>query len=633
MGSYIFSNFHDYFITWSVREESHLRFENLRQDKLSITEYEDHFYQLSRHDLAIIPDETERIRRFVRGLTFSIRLAVFRASREGVSFQSIVSAAKEVKLKEREEFGDPKRACTLGQFYGASCGGRGSHIGDRTVHSSDPQGEAIIVGFQDPHSSSRGRGRGRVQSGRSSRASSSGCVAQQSGGKGTTQAGGGIGAHCYTLARRSEAKTFDAIIIGIIPVCHRSASLLFDPGSTFSYVSTYFAVEFDMICDSMLVPIHVSTPVGEPLVVDRVYRSCLVSLVGCSSYRDIDFAIELESATKSIFVPPYRMAPTKLKDQLQDLLMKNKYPLLRIDDLCDLVQGASLFSKIYLRSEYHRLKIRASDILKTSFQTRYGHYEFLVMSFGLTNAPATFVELINGVLRPYLDSFVIVFIGDILVYSKTEEDHVRHLRIVLQRLREEKLYDKFSKCEFWLNYVALLRNVVSKEGIKVDLVKIEAIRAPLSRLTRQGVGFQLSDDHEESFQKIKTLLTLVPVLTLLEKCVDFTVHCDASEVGLGGVFMQKGKVISYASRKLKTYEKIYPTHDLELAVVVFISEESDEMITFIEARSSLVELIREHQFDDKKLCLIRDKVLSGEAKEGVFDFWWCLEDRRQDLNA
>ena len=185
-----------------------------------------------------------------------------------------------------------------------------------------------------------------------------------------------------------------------------------------------------------------------------------------------------------------------------------------------------MFSKIDLSSRYHQLNIRASDIPKTPFWTRYGHYEFLVMSFGLTNSPATFMELMNGVFRQYLDSFVIVFIDDILVYSNTEEDHVRHLRIVLQRLREEKLYAKFSKFEFWLTFVAFLGHVVSMEGIRVDPAKIKAVRgwtrptspteirsfvgftgyyrrfvqsfstivAPLTRLTRHDVSFQWSDE-------------------------------------------------------------------------------------------------------------------------------------------
>ena len=137
--------------------------------------------------------------------------------------------------------------------------------------------------------------------------------------------------------------------------------------------------------------------------------------------------------------------------QLNKVMVKNKYPLPRIDDLFDQLQGAALFSKIDLRSGYHQLRIKPSDVAKTAFRTRYGHYEFLVMSFGLTNAPAAFMELMNGVFRPYLDSFVIVFIDDILVYSKTEADHTCHLRVVLQTLRDKKLYAKFSKCEFGLS--------------------------------------------------------------------------------------------------------------------------------------------------------------------------------------
>ena len=137
--------------------------------------------------------------------------------------------------------------------------------------------------------------------------------------------------------------------------------------------------------------------------------------------------------------------------QLNKVIIKNKYSLLRIDDLFDQLQGVSVFSKIDLRSGYHQLKIKESDVPKTAFRTRYGHYEFLVMPFGLTNAPAAFMDLMNRVFHPYLDQFVIVFIDDILVYSKSTEEHALHLQIVLQTLRDRQLYAKFSKCEFWLN--------------------------------------------------------------------------------------------------------------------------------------------------------------------------------------
>ncbi|CAL9095376.1 unnamed protein product, partial [Musa textilis] len=146
--------------------------------------------------------------------------------------------------------------------------------------------------------------------------------------------------------------------------------------------------------------------------------------------------------------------------QLNLVTIKNKYPLPRIDDLFDQLQGAQVFSKIDLRSGYYQLKIKKEDIPKTAFRTRYGHYEFLVMPFGLTNAPAAFMELMNRIFQPLLDDCVIVFIDDILVYSKSNQEHEEHLRNVLSILREKKLYAKFSKCEFWLKEIAFLGHVI-----------------------------------------------------------------------------------------------------------------------------------------------------------------------------
>jgi len=148
--------------------------------------------------------------------------------------------------------------------------------------------------------------------------------------------------------------------------------------------------------------------------------------------------------------------------------IKNKYPLPRIDILFDQFSKAKVFSKIDLRSGYHQIKIRPQDIPKTTFSTRHGLYEYLVMSFRLTNAPAYFMYLMNLVFMPELDKFVVVFIDDILVYSENEQDHAEHLRVVLTRLREHQLYAKFSKCEFWLKKVPFLGHIVSEEGIAVD---------------------------------------------------------------------------------------------------------------------------------------------------------------------
>jgi hypothetical protein len=240
-------------------------------------------------------------------------------------------------------------------------------------------------------------------------------------------------------------------------------------------------------------------------------------LPGMPPDRDIEFAIELQPGMTPISKSPYRMPPTELvelKKQLQELLdkgfirpstspwgcpalfvkkkdeslrlcidyrplnvvtIKNKYPLPRIDVLFDQLVGAKVFSKIDLRSGYHQIKIRASDIPKIAFSTRYGLYEFLVMSFGLTNAPAYFMYLMNSVFMPELDKFVVVFIDDILVYSKNEEEHVGHLHVVLQRLREHRLYSKMSKCDFWLKENKFLGHTISQASIAVDPYKVQEV--------------------------------------------------------------------------------------------------------------------------------------------------------------
>nr|GFC72413.1 putative reverse transcriptase domain-containing protein [Tanacetum cinerariifolium] len=160
---------------------------------------------------------------------------------------------------------------------------------------------------------------------------------------------------------------------------------------------------------------------------------------------------------------------------VREITIRNRYPLPRIDDLFEQLRGAMHFSKIDLWSGYHQLRVKEHDISKTTFRTHYSHYEFLVMPFGLTNAPAVFIDLMNRVFHEFLDKFVIVFIDDILVFSKSKEEHEDHLRTVLQILRREKLYAKFSKCEFWLSSVAFLGHIVSAERITMDPTKVEAI--------------------------------------------------------------------------------------------------------------------------------------------------------------
>ena len=238
---------------------------------------------------------------------------------------------------------------------------------------------------------------------------------------------------------------------------------------------------------------------------------------------------------------------------------------------------------------------------KTTFRTRYGHYEFIVMHVGLTNAPTIFMDWMNRVFRSYLDKFVVVFIDDILIYSSSQMEHAYHLREVLKTLRRNKLYAKLSKCDFWLNEVVFLGHVISEKGICVDSKNIEAIlkwerpmnvteihsflrlagfyrrfiegfstiASPMTRLTWKEVKFEWLKECEASFQEFKSKLTSAPVLALPKGYEGFVVYINASGKGLGCVLMQHGRVITYASRQLKPHEMNYLVQDLELAAVVF----------------------------------------------------------------
>lgn len=161
--------------------------------------------------------------------------------------------------------------------------------------------------------------------------------------------------------------------------------------------------------------------------------------------------------------------------QLNKVAIKNKYLLLRIDDLMDQLRGAKVFSKIDLRSGYHQIRVRKEDIPKTAFRTHYGHYEYLVMPFRVTNAPAIFMDYMNRIFHTYLEMFVVVFIDDVLIYSKSHQEHEEHLCIMLQIFKERQLFAKLSKCEFWLQQVQFLGHVISSEGVVIDPAKVEAV--------------------------------------------------------------------------------------------------------------------------------------------------------------
>ncbi|GJZ92877.1 putative reverse transcriptase domain-containing protein [Tanacetum coccineum] len=277
-------------------------------------------------------------------------------------------------------------------------------------------------------------------------------------------------------------------------------------------------------------------------------------LPGLPPTRQVEFQIDLELSDKGFIRPsssPWG-APVlfvKKKDgsfrmcidyrELNKLTVKNRYPLPRIDDLFDQLQGSSVYSKIDLRSGYHQLRVREEDIPKTAFRTRYGHYEFQVMPFGLTNAPAIFLDLMNRVCKPYLDKFVIVFIDDILIYSKSKKEHEEHLKLILELLKKEELYAKFSKCEFWIPKVQFLGHVIDSEGIHVDPAKIESIKdwtspkSPTEILSILGSCWILS----------KQSCAVAPFLALLKEAM-ISSHIASFKEGLGALYCAERKVDS-----------------------------------------------------------------------------------------
>ncbi|KAK1649274.1 hypothetical protein QYE76_067079 [Lolium multiflorum] len=430
-------------------------------------------------------------------------------------------------------------------------------------------------------------------------------------------------------------------------------------------------------------------------------------LPGMPPDREIEFTIDLIPGTTPIAQPPYKMGPkelVELKAQIDELeqkgfiqesvspwgtpvifvdkrdggkrmcgdymnlnnvTIKNKYPLPRIKYLFDQVQGAGVFSKIDLRSGYHQIKIKKEDVPKTAFVSRYGHHEYLVVPFGLTNAPAIFMNLMNKIFMKYLDKFVIVFIDDILIYSKDKEEHAKHLKIVLQILREHQLYAKFSKCKFWLDSVEFLGHVITKEGIAVNPSKVQSvlewkspknakeirgflgmagyyrrfiegfskIAGPMTKLLKKNTPFVWTDECETSFQTLKEKLTTAPVLAVPEPGKDYTVYCDASKNGLGCVLMQDRKANVVADALSRKSTENQPTEweipkelrkELEEAQILFIQGDTVGSIATMRIMDEMYsdlkyEIIRK-QVDDLFIQEEIKRIGEGENKEFTPDY-------------
>nr|GEU90914.1 retrotransposon protein, putative, Ty3-gypsy subclass [Tanacetum cinerariifolium] len=377
------------------------------------------------------------------------------------------------------------------------------------------------------------------------------------------------------------------VVTGMFLLNNRYASILFDTGADRSFVSTSFSSLIDIIPTTLDHGYDVELADGRIIWAEDKWKEKRLEdvpivqdfpevfpedLPGIPPTRQVEFQIDLILGVAPVARAPYRLSPSEMKEllnqlkelfdkgfirsssslwgasvlfvkkndgsfrmcidyrELNKLIVKNRYPLPMIDDLFDQLQGSSVYSKIDMRSGYHQLRLREEDIPKTAFRTQYRHYEFQVMPFGLTNTPAVCMDLMNRVCKSYSDKFVIVFIDDILIYSKSKQEHEEH----------PKFIEGFSK-----------------------------IAKSMTKLTQKKVKFDWGDKEEACFKLIKQKLCSAPILALPKGSEYFIIYCDASIKGLGVVLMQREKVIAYASRQLKIQEKNYTTHDLELNAIVF----------------------------------------------------------------
>ncbi|XP_052478451.1 uncharacterized protein LOC105775484 [Gossypium raimondii] len=543
------------YISQRFIDQKRKEFLELKQGKMSVTEYEREFVRLSKYAREFVSTEANMCKRFEDGLNDDIRLSV--GVLEIREFVVLVERACKVEdlLKEKEkgkaeaEAQDTKkrqmsksfqstskrpRELSSGSYFPARYPGR-----SRGRRFEGSRAQTTIVAStgstRPPRPECPQSKREEITCVRSGNAPT----------RGRPQRNPGVGASNRSASRDSAAR-----------------SDVRAPARTYAIRAREEASSPDIIAVS-------ESKIQVVPVVCEFSDVFPEELPGLPPEREVEFSIDLIPGTAPISIAPYRMAPTELKElnaQLQELI-----------------------------------RVKEPDVPKTAFRTRYGHYEFLVMPFGLTNAPAVFMDLMNRIFRPYLDRFVVVFIYDILVYSRDETEHAEHLRIVLQILREKKLYAKFSKCEFWLREVGFLGHIVSAEGIRVDPSKISAIvnwsppknvfevrsflglagyyrrfvqgfsmiASPMTRLLQKDVKFEWTDKCQQSFDRLKELLTKAPVLVQPESGKEFIIYSDASLNGLGCVLMQEDKVIAYASRQLKPHERNYPVHDFELAAIVF----------------------------------------------------------------
>ncbi|KAK8534012.1 hypothetical protein V6N12_047412 [Hibiscus sabdariffa] len=605
-------------------------FQYLRQGSRTVAEYELEFLRLLQYGSSLVPTESDRCQKFREGLRIDILKQV--ATHQDTVFDVLVErakAAEEVELllrqTDRAERERPRRPYGPGESSSRPekrarvAAPQRSSTGPRPTVQQTPTPSSAAQTPARSQTSVQTPTRGHTQSKVSESASRADRGRPQQS-RGPVLSEARQPALVYATRRRDDRDEPD-VIVCTFTIYSVPYFALLDNGSTHFYISSIASRDLQIPVEPTDKALTVMSLVGQSVIVDKVYRQCplmvqdetfpadlielpleefdlvlvdkrqdylsnVVSVLtvdkmiwkgyevflatilntkgslsqieeirtvrefpdvfpkelpGLPPDRDVEFEIETYPGSAPVSMAPYRMAPKELKELKVQL----------IDDLFDQFRGATVFSKIDLRSGYYQLKVKDSDVAKTAIRIRYGHYEFLVMPFGLTNAPTAFMDMMNRIFS----------------------QHVEHLRIVLQTLRDHRLYGKLSKCELWLKKVTFLGHVVSAEGLagyyRRFVEGFSIIAAPLTKLLRKDVPFVWTEAQQASFKKLKEALTQAPMLVQPESRKDFAVYSDASHSGLGCVLMQEGIVIAYASRQLRPHELNYPTHDLELAAVVF----------------------------------------------------------------
>ncbi|KAA0042391.1 ty3-gypsy retrotransposon protein [Cucumis melo var. makuwa] len=621
-------NFYAKFFSANVKHAKLQEFLNLEQGDMTVEQYDVEFDMLSHFAPDVVKDEAARTEKFVRGLRLdlqgivralrpathadALRIALDLSLHERADSSKAVdrgSALEQKRKRHRRELAAAGRTLrelavctTCGRVHGGRClaGSRVCFRCRQPGHTTDacPQ-KPFETTPHHPSASQQGR---------------------------------------VFVTTRQEAEQAGTVVIGTLPILGHYAFVLFDSGSSHSFISSVFVQHVDLEVEPLGSILSVSTPSREVLLSKEKIKACLVEIANhmldvtllVLDMQDFDVILGMDwLSANHASIDCFAMKASKLLSQstwgilasvvdtrehevsLSSEPVVREYPDVFPDELPGLPPPREIDFAIELESdtapisrapnrmapaELKELKVQLQELLDKGFIRPRSHYLFL-------DRPAIRLspDLMNRVFKDFLDSFVIVFIDDILIYSKTEAEHEEHLHQVLETLRANRLYAKFSKCEFWLKKVSFLGHVVSSEGVSVDPAKIETvtnwprpstvdkirsflvlvgyyrrfvedfsrIASPLTQLTRKGTPFVWSPACEGSFQELKQKLVAAPVLTVSDGSGSFVIYSDASKKGLGCVLMQQGKVVAYASRQLKSHEQNYPTHDLELAAVVF----------------------------------------------------------------